>query len=44
MMTEAKRWVHVLCAPKDEYLALVTAYLPDEEEWGPDMKTRRKKE
>jgi hypothetical protein len=27
------RPVHVVCAPKPEYLAIVTAYLPDPREW-----------
>ena len=26
------RPIHIVCSPKDEYLALITAYLPDEEE------------
>jgi len=34
-----ERPVHVLCAPKDEYLAIITAYLPDEEEWQWDSGT-----
>lgn len=36
------RWVHVVCAPKDEYLAIITAYLPEKAGWNVDMKTRRK--
>ena len=35
------RPIHVVCAPKDEYLAVITAYLPDAEKWMPDHKTRR---
>lgn len=38
----AERPVHVLCAPKDEYLAIITAYLPDEEEWENDFSVRKK--
>lgn len=41
--TKKNRWVHVLCAPKDEYLAVITTYLPDPDEWEEDMKRRRKK-
>ena len=26
---EANRAVHVVCSPKGEYLAIITAYLPD---------------
>ncbi len=38
----AKRPVHVVCAPQDDYLAVITTYLPSEEEWiPPDFKKRR---
>ncbi|MFW6169461.1 MAG: DUF4258 domain-containing protein [Planctomycetota bacterium] len=37
------RPIHVVCAPKDEYVAVVTAYLPDEDEWSVDFKTRKKR-
>ena len=33
------RPVHVVCSPKDEYLAIITAYLPDPEEWTDGFKT-----
>jgi len=32
------RTIHVICAPKDEYLAIITAYLPDPNQWTPDFK------
>lgn len=35
------RPIHVVCAPKDDYLAIITAYLPDQEAWEADYKTRR---
>jgi len=35
------RVIHVVCAPKKEYLAIVTAYLPKPDQWSPDCKTRR---
>ena len=38
----SERPVHVLCAPKDEYLAIITAYLPDEEEWENNFRVRKK--
>ncbi len=38
----SERPVHVLCAPKDEYLAIITAYLPDEEEWANNLRVRKK--
>jgi hypothetical protein len=39
---ELGRAVHVVCAPKDDYLAVITAYLPEKQEWSPDFRTRRK--
>lgn len=38
-----RRPVHVVCAPKPEYLAIVTAYLPNTEQWETDLQTRRKR-
>jgi hypothetical protein len=35
--------VHVLCAPRDEYLAIITAYRPSQLEWERDFKTRKRK-
>lgn len=43
MLGSGDRPVHVVCAPEDEYLAVITAYLPDEEEWSTDFRTRVKK-
>lgn len=40
--TREQRVVHVVCSPKDEYLAIVTAYIPDPRKWRDDLKTRRK--
>jgi len=40
---EEKRPVHVVCAPKAEYLAVITAYLPSPHQWEPDWRTRRKR-
>ncbi len=37
-----QRATHVVCSPKDEYLAVITAYLPSGVEWEPDYKTRRR--
>ena len=39
---DAGRPVHVVCAPKDEYLAVISAYLPDPEKWSPDFRERIK--
>jgi hypothetical protein len=40
---ENGRAVHVVCAPKIDYLAIITAYLPDPAEWNGEFKTRRRK-
>ena len=37
------RPVHVVCAPKADYLAIITAYLPEPAEWSGEFKTRRRK-
>ena len=39
--TRQNRVIHVVCAPKTEYLAIITAYLPAPEQWSPDFKNRR---
>ena len=36
------RPVHVVCTPKRDYLAVITAYLPSAEQWASDWRTRRK--
>ena len=38
---DGDRPVHVVCAPKQDYLAIITAYLPDAGRWEPDWETRR---
>jgi hypothetical protein len=38
---DAKRPVHVVCSPKDECLAIITAYLPDPAQWSSDFRRRR---
>ena len=40
-MPNNKRPVHVVCAPKEEYLAIITAHIPSLEKWEADFKTRR---
>ena len=37
------RYLHLVCAPKDEYLAIITAYIPDKNEWEPGFRVRRGK-
>jgi hypothetical protein len=38
-----KRPIHIVCSPKDEYLAIITAYLPDPAKWSPDFRKRVEK-
>lgn len=33
---QSSRPIHVVCAPKDEYLAIITTYLPDLAQWSSD--------
>ena len=37
---EGGRPIHLVCSPKDDFLAIITAYLPDEGEWKADWRTR----
>jgi hypothetical protein len=37
-----KRPLHVVCAPKDDYLAIITAYLPSNKEWESGYRKRKK--
>jgi len=37
-----RRPVHVVCAPKSEYLAIITAYLPNPDEWMGGYRVRKK--
>ena len=37
---DAGRAVHVVCSPKDDYLAIITAYLPDPAQWSEDFRRR----
>ncbi len=38
---EQSRSIHVVCAHKEDYLAIITAYIPEEQEWIDNFKTRR---
>ena len=39
---EDGRPIHVVCTPKEDYLAIITTYLPSPEEWTDDFRKRRK--
>lgn len=36
------RPIHVVCCPKSDYLAIITAYLPSREEWKNNFRERKK--
>lgn len=38
---ESGRTIHVVCSPKEDYLAVITAYLPNADQWSPDYRRRR---
>lgn len=35
------RSIHVVCAPGEDYLAVITAYIPEGGEWSDDFKRRK---
>jgi hypothetical protein len=35
------RAIHVVCAPKPEYLAIITAYIPHPDQWSADFRKRK---
>ena len=39
---ESSRMVHVICTPKDEYLAIISAYIPLPTKWERNLKTRKR--
>ena len=39
---EGNRALHVVCSPKDEYLAVITAYIPNTDQWDVCFRSRRK--
>ncbi len=34
------RPIHVVCSPKEDYLAIITAYLPNSNQWSTNFKRR----
>ncbi|MEK6776900.1 MAG: DUF4258 domain-containing protein [bacterium] len=36
-----KRPIHVVCSPKEDYLAIITAYLPDPKIWKTGFRERK---
>ena len=41
LATPEGRAVHVVCSPKADYLAVITAYLPDPGHWSADFRERK---
>lgn len=39
--TSQNRAIHIVCSPKTEYLAIITAYLPAPDQWSSDFKVRK---
>jgi hypothetical protein len=37
-----RRPIHIVCAPKGDFLAVITAYLPEPGEWSDDYRKRIK--
>jgi hypothetical protein len=40
---EMGRPIHLVCSPKPDFLAIITAYLPNEDEWSDDFRVRTKR-
>ena len=38
-----KRPVHAVCLPREEFLWIITAYIPKEGKWEKDFKTRKRR-
>lgn len=37
-----EKYIHIVVSHDDEFIYLITAYFPDEQQWTNDFKTRRK--
>jgi hypothetical protein len=35
------RPIHIVCSPKPDYLAIITAYIPHPDQWSADFKERK---
>ena len=35
------RPIHVVCSPRPDYLAVITAYIPHSDQWSADFKERK---
>lgn len=39
--TSTGRPLHVVCSPKENYLGIITVYVPSLDKWKPDFKNRK---
>ena len=37
------RAIHVVCSPKADFLAIITAYVPSQEEWDESFRLRKRR-
>jgi len=40
-MTPKMRPVHIVCSPKEDYLGIITVYVPTEDKWEKNFRTRK---
>ncbi len=40
---DEERPIHIVCSAKEDYLAIITAYLPDLHQWEDNFRKRKKK-
>jgi hypothetical protein len=40
-LSEQKKYIHVVASIDSDHLYIITAYYPDENEWGADLKNRK---
>jgi hypothetical protein len=38
---DGDRPIHIVCSPKPDYLAVITAYIPQPDQWSADFKERK---
>ncbi len=38
---DSRRPLHIVCAPKTDYLAIITAYIPHPDQWSADFRRRK---
>jgi len=38
---DGRRAIHVVCSPKPDYVAIITAYIPHPDQWSADFRRRK---